>query len=160
MTRTMQEWLLVPACMTVLAGAVYCQAMHPAPVFGHAYEIVACRGNLVINKAQLISEEALANGLYAERYDTNNDGKFDIVTLSTILSAHREGDEAVVLTHAEHPTFYMVDLDYDDFPDVLYVDKGKGGRCEDIVLYRDFNRPQTPNDQGTMPEDGAGDPRL
>lgn len=153
MTHTLRKWFLVPVCMLLLALAAYCHTAS-APAFGHSYEIVACRGNLVIHKAQLISEEPMENGLYAERYDTNGDGTFDIIALSTINAVHREGEEVVVLSHAEHPTFYMVDLDYDDSPDVLYVDKGKGGRCEDIVLYRDFRIPQTPNDKGIPPEGG------
>lgn len=156
MTGFLERWWSVPAVL-LFGLLTYCHTA-PAVVFGHAYEIVACRGNLVINKAQLISEEPLENGLYAERYDTNGDGKVDIIALSTIIATRKDGEDVVILTHAEHPTFYMVDLDYDDTPDVLYVDKGPGGRCEDIVLYRDFNIPQTPNYKGLPPEDG--DTRL
>jgi hypothetical protein len=101
-------------------------------------------------QAVMVSEEVLPNGLYVERYDTNKDGKPDIVTLSTVTStkihAEKNGGDTVEVVHAEHPTFYLVDKDFDDVPDVVLIDKGAGGKCADIVLYHDLRRPQTPND--------------
>jgi hypothetical protein len=117
------------------------------PAFAHPHDLLVC-GRAV--NATPISEDVLPNGLYAERYDTNGDGKADMVALSAVTGTviHKsKGGDTVEVQHAEHPTFYLVDRDFDTHPDVVLIDKGEGGKCADIVLYHDLNRPQTPNDE-------------
>jgi len=149
--------------LVVMVGLVVairtCVPVGATPAHAHTQEIIACTNNLVVKQAKLLSEDALPNGLYVERYDTNADGKTDIVALSTILSAKWIAPDKVEITHAAHPTFYLVDKDYDEEPDAVYVDKGAGGHCDDIVLYKDLRKPQTPNDSEIIPERDNHDAR-
>jgi hypothetical protein len=78
----------------------------------------------------------LENGLVMEAYDTDKDGKADVLTLS-----HDE----IGSDHRPFPLFYMIDLDQDEQPDAVYVDREGNGFCSDIVLYEDL----------TMPHDGG-----
>ena len=73
---------------------------------------------------QLGIDASLENGLLAREYDTNGDGKLDIMTL-----AH--GPNTPVL-------FYIVDENKDDQPDKVYIDRD--GNC-DLVLYQDLTIP-------------------
>lgn len=67
--------------------------------------------------------EMLENGLEAQPYDTNRDGKVDMVTLS------HPGDK---------PLFYIVDADHNGSPDAIYIDQN--GDCN-LRLYQDLTVP-------------------
>ena len=112
---------------TLLAGALLVTPVHDT-------QILKC-GN--ITKAAKVNETTSPNGLLAERYDSNGDGKFDIVALSSITGSNPAGVGEV--PHVPLPTFYIMDVDYDGQPDVVYVDKNGDGNCASIVLYQELN---------------------
>jgi hypothetical protein len=118
--------------------------------FGHSDAIVKCKGNIKYSKAVKVGvDEILAtNGLYAEHYDTNGDGKFDIITLSHTDLADKR--------HRVNPVFWIVDKDYDGIPDAIYIDKKGLGKCTDIVLYQDLNKYSGDVDNGLI-EDNSVD---
>ena len=93
-----------------------------------------------------LSASVLPNGLYSERYDTNGDGVLDLETLSAVTSVEIRGFKDVAVQHRPFPIFYIEDTDYDGTPDRIMVDKGVGGRCEDIVLYEDLHKLQGRSD--------------
>ena len=102
---------------------------------GHSKAITECSNNILYKQAAKMAEDSIwpFNNLYVEHYDTNNDGKIDIETLSPV-----RGD-ALHIEHLPNPTFWIVDKDLDGLPDVIYIDKGGLGKCDDIVLYEDLN---------------------
>lgn len=99
----------------------------------HDTQILNCSG---VKKSTKVTEQMLSNGLLAEKYDTNGDGKFDVVALSSMTGTAPAGGGAV--PHQDFPTFYIVDLDHDGQPDHVYVDVNGDGRCESIQLYEDL----------------------
>lgn len=113
------------------------------PVYAHDAEILQCGNNLHVDHAKKIEEWVLQNGLLAEAYDRNDDGKADIVTLS-VVTGHKEDGENVVIEHRPHPLFYEVDVDYDTVLDAVYIDRVGNGVCNDIVLYQDMSEPRLP----------------
>ena len=100
---------------------------------GHSREITQCKGNIVYKKAIPVKPPYIveSSGLVAEEYDTDGDGRTDVVALS-----HQDG-----ASHKEHPVFWMVDFDKDGDADAVYVDKRGLGKCTDIVLYQDLTKP-------------------
>lgn len=121
---------LPPVWVLVLQSVLIWQI---EPAFGHSKAIVQCKGNIKYSKAVKVKPDAIVvgTGLYAEHYDTNDDGEFDVVTLSHT--------ELGVNNHRSNPVFWIVDLDFDGTPDAIYIDKQGLGKCEDIVLYEDLN---------------------
>lgn len=113
-------------------------------VAAHSDAIVKCEQNIKYSQAVKVGEDLIVDstGLYAEHYDTNGDGKFDIVALSQTDLADKG--------HRRNPVFWIVDLDLDGAPDAIYIDKVGKGRCEDIVLYEDLNAPTSNFD---LPQD-------
>lgn len=144
--------LLVLLTTTVAATLIaYCVAVVPAyasmsatPV--HSTEIVGCSKNIHIREAKLVREGVVTDDTgykwYAEGYDTNGDGRTDIVALSTLLV--EPGDNIV---HGEHPLYYMVDFNHDGELDAQYIDKSGTGDCNQIELLYDLREqePTTPN---------------
>lgn len=121
----------IQACFRLcLLGVVLCVPRAMA----HPTDLLLC-GHLL--RAQEISASLRSNGMYSERYDTNGDGVVDLETLSTVLQTHKDGS----VEHSRHPTFYVLDLDYNLSPDIVLADKGDGGKCDDIVTYQDLNAP-------------------
>lgn len=116
----------------------------PAPVYAHDSEILQCSGNLPIKSVTFLYEEVNQNGTLSEYYDRNNDGKRDIEAVSHMDSVTLDSGE-VKVTHRPHPFLYIVDLDFDEDPDVVLVDKSGIGKCEDIVLYLDLHKPTAEN---------------
>lgn len=93
--------------------------------WGHDAMITKCNPHL--KGLKLLKEEPYGNsGLYAEGYDRNADGRVDIVVLSPVKHA---------TDHADVATFYIVDLDLDGKPDVVFIDKTGLGNCDDVVPY-------------------------
>jgi len=99
---------------------------------GHSKAIVDCKENILYKQAVHIGVDLIfeSTGLYVEHYDTNGDGKFDVLVLSHMLTA---------TAHAKNPVFWIVDTDYDGEPDAVYIDKKGLGVCTDIVLYQDLH---------------------
>lgn len=91
-----------------------------------------------------IGENVLPNGLLMEQYDTNANGKPDVVTLSQVTMI-KMFDGSVNIVHDSHPTFYLFNKDEDESTDSIYIDIAGKGNCSDIVLYHDYYAPQTPN---------------
>ena len=124
-------WILVlNQLLFVQVGLAESQSPHLRLV--HQDAIVNCKGNILYKEAVKIGPDQIliTSGMYAEHYDTNGDGKFDVVALSTAIGAN--GD------HRVNPVFWMVDLDFDGKPDAVYVDKNGLGKCSDIVLYEEL----------------------
>jgi len=84
-----------------------------------------------------LSEEVLENGLVAESYDLTRDDKLDLMTFS-----HQDGTKD---GHKRYPVFYMIDLDQDGNPDVIFVDRKGDGQCSSIEVYEDL---RVPHDAG------------
>lgn len=116
-------WKLISICLLSFG------LVHPYYAEGHNKAIIQCRQNIVYDRAIKIGDDVISKDFYLEHYDTNNDGKFDIQTLS-----YRD-----LAVHNANPVFWMVDLDYDGEADVVYIDKKGLGICTDIVLYEDLN---------------------
>ena len=112
----------------------------PLSVSAHSQAITACSKNIKITSAKKVAPDRYAEstGLLAEFYDTNWDGRADIVTLS-----HTDLNLGIHWHHA-NPVFWVVDRNYDGKPDQVYVDRRGQGRCEDIVLYEDMLKPLDP----------------
>jgi hypothetical protein len=87
----------------------------------------------VDGKPQPATSIDLENGLVVESYDTDKDGKADLVTLSHDVIGSND--------HRPFPLFYLLDLDKDEQPDAIYVDREGNGFCSDIVLYEDLSMP-------------------
>lgn len=105
----------------------------PLVAWSHDLEIKKC---MKVETVQKVKEVLNENGTLSEAYDRNGDGKVDIEVISHLLAA--KISDTIEYEHAEHPLLYVVDLDYDGVPDVVYVDKTGTGTCEDIVLYEDL----------------------
>lgn len=115
----------------------------------HDTQILNCNQ---IKAATKLREVQLANGLLAEAYDVDGDGKQDVVTLSSITGSNPAGQGEV--PHEPFPIFYILDRDKDGQADTVMVDKNGDGFCESIVLYQNLNEPITPNSQRMIPDTG------
>jgi hypothetical protein len=100
----------------------------------HDTQILNCSG---IRRSIKVDERMLGNGLLREGYDTNQDGKVDVVALSSMTGMAPANGGPV--PHQEFPTFYIVDLNHDGFSDHVYVDVSGDGACESLRLYEDLN---------------------
>lgn len=127
----------------------------PSWAQAHSTEIVKCGNNIKYSKAVFVEDWSLPNGLLAEAYDTNGDGKTDVVALSAIKKT-QPTQSGVRVEHNIHPIFWLVDLDLDGEPDKVFVDKKGEGLCSDIVLYKDLTEPQGigPETQDLIPKGG------
>lgn len=134
-------WVIIVYCSL----AVPIHANEPTKLV-HNTEIVGCSKNIHIKEAKLVGARVQADDTgyewYVESYDTNKDGKADIIALSNILEM--SGDHIV---HGEHPLYYIVDFNGDGEPDALYIDKSGTGNCDSIELLNDLReqRPTTPD---------------
>lgn len=106
-------------------------------VFGHETQILNCGG---FKKADKVGESVIENGMLAEAYDTDGDGKIDLETLSVVMGTDDKG-----LTHKSFPVFYWIDRNGDGKVDYVYIDKYGDGFCESIVLYSDLSKEQRPD---------------
>lgn len=127
---------------STLAAAVVAVLGSCSVALAHDGEVKRCFAQ--DRKVAKIGESILPNGLLMEQYDTNGNGKIDVVTLSTLQSTRLESG-AMKYEHSVHPVFYLFDNDEDQNTDSIYVDKKGDGNCSEIVLYHDFYAPQTPN---------------
>ena len=120
----------------------------------HETDILNCNRNLYVTQADKVSEWELQNGLFAEGYDRNSDGLADIVTFSHTRGPTSSGDEPQV-EHDPHPLFYIVDIDFDQLMDAVYIDVGGLGKCDEIILYEDLTIPHGPQFKMTPEMRGA-----
>jgi len=123
----------------------------------HSAAITECRNNIIYDEAVLL-EETLQSGYWAEHYDTNGDGKLDVMALSHILDMQTRED-GVYYKHDPNPVFWMVDrqefdttgdglpdtVEYDGDPDTVFIDINGEGNCDDIKFYQDLRVPRNPN---------------
>jgi len=124
-------WILVlNQLLFVQVGLAESQSPHLRLV--HQDAIVNCKGNILYKEAVKVADDVLLDptGFLAEHYDTNEDGKVDVVAFSTAIGTR--GD------HRVNPVYWMVDLDFDGKPDAVYIDKKGLGKCTDIVLYEEL----------------------
>ena len=84
---------------------------------------VACTVKKPILREQYLRTYYQSNGLIDSWFDTNEDGKMDMV-VST-----QQG----IIHH--YPLFYAFDQNYDGLIDLVLVDKSQDGTCEAIYNY-------------------------
>jgi hypothetical protein len=99
--------------------------------------------------AKKIKEHTLENGLDAQIFDVNSDGKPDFVTYRFPFSGI-----------TDLPIFYEVDVDGDNIPDRLYIDILRDGSCDALLLYQDYTVPghlQGPDELPLWLADAAND---
>lgn len=113
----------------------------------HSTQITGCTNNILYTEAVKVGEDRVDHFLSAvyESYDTNNDGERDIVALSHITNVSGPQD-APIVEHDPYPYMYLVDVDYDGYPDKSYVDRKGVGDCNDIHFYKDLRTFGAPSD--------------
>lgn len=142
---------VVASVVLVTAGLVTGLLVQAAR--GHTDALVACR---LIPEAARLEQVGMIlhpNGLVGERYDRNRDGMVDVEVLSAVTGVrynHETG--SLVVEHEPRPMLWIVDVDFDGLPDVVYNDEGGEGKCQDIKLYRDLRQQQDPHRSATPAE--------
>lgn len=129
----------------MLKWAVYAAALILSLViivsrsWGHPNDMMKCIPELKGKQVSLVSQAVHPSGLWAERYDIDGDKRPDVVTLTPITGYvynwNREDKPDLGVHHGEHPVMYQIDLNKNGRADVVYVDKGGEGKCEDIQVY-------------------------
>lgn len=114
--------------------------------------ILRCAENIVYVKAVQIGREILPNGLFVRLVVATTDTGYTqyIAAMYPILNIDRNKDGTIDVNVTDYPVMYQVDLDNDrnHKPEVIYVDKGGEGKCDDIKLYKDLRtREYTPKEQ-------------
>lgn len=85
----------------------------------------------------ILQTRLLPNGLWAELYDANLDGKPDFATYS-VTKTLELGDlesEFESYPHAEFPILYEIDTDGDAIPNEVFIDVLGKGLCKDVLPY-------------------------
>ena len=85
----------------------------------------------------ILQTRLLPNGLWAELYDANLDGKPDFATYS-VTKTFELGDlerEFESYPHAEFPILYEIDTDGDAIPNEVFIDVLGKGLCKDVLPY-------------------------
>lgn len=124
----------------LLGGVVLAGVVLATQAFAHNDVILKCSNQKVATR---LSDGVLPNGLFIERYDTNGDGRPDVLTLSHTTATKQLGGGKVEVEHTALPVFYVVDLDLDGEPDKIFVDTVGDGGCGAIAEYQDLTGPQT-----------------
>jgi len=111
--------------------------------------ITECSDNIIYEKAVLVDQGLhTSSGMWQESYDTNDDGRLDIMALSDITGIVVQGTPGggVTYHHDKNPKYWLVDRDQDGSePDEIYQDINGDGECHDIKfispwpLPRDFD---------------------
>lgn len=81
-----------------------------------------------------LKEMMAQQGLLAEIYDVTGDGRPDVGVYSATLGGY-DLDGSVM--HSSDAIFYELDIDGDEFPDVLYIDQYGLATCDALVFYHD-----------------------
>ena len=90
-----------------------------------------------LSPPNLLRTRLLPNGLWAELYDANLDGKPDFATYS-VTKTLELGDlesEFESYPHAEFPILYEIDTDGDAIPNEVFIDVLGKGLCKDVLPY-------------------------
>jgi len=93
--------------------------------------------------AKKTGEELFPNGMVAEEYDRDGDGKPDMGVTSTYLGSQIDGD-SIVLLHNAMPLFYHIDQDWNGTSDDVQIDVKGDGNCSGLVHYESGD-PMHPN---------------
>lgn len=125
--------------LVLLLGCAYCHDTAQAQLV-HNDQIIKCDRNLTYEEADKIAETVNPNNTVSEWYDTNRDGLADIEAISYIDGYDENGE----MTHDPFPFMWLVDLNFDENPDKVYVDIGGHGRCDEIKFYQDLYDPKAP----------------
>lgn len=127
----------------ITLGFVFVSWTVPGISFSHNWQILNCSRNIVYTQAELLGIERQENGTVAEGFDTNNDGKVDVVAFSASTgAADPEGRD---VSHKPVPIYYEVDTNYDGSPDRrFYMWGDKMEDCDGIREVLDFNDPKAP----------------
>lgn len=147
-------WQLIvtppPVLMVVLTNLLI---LGVVPAYGHLKESAACFA-LQGKVKKVGNQDILPNGLWIERYDTDGDGKADLITLSHVKGQALDKKGNLTVTHDPHPVFFLLKKKA-----AIYIDKNGLGKCEDIVLYEDTAIPHDMlmmGEKQTIPPEQAG----
>lgn len=113
------------------------------PAVAHPWAITQCSDNIIYEEAVFL-ESWLDEGrvvYWAEAYDTNGDGIRDVVTLSHVVRLDEKEDGTLHWYHDPRPVYWLVDRNYDNIPDEVYIDINGLGDCHDIKFYKDLRIP-------------------
>ena len=105
----------------------------------HEEAIIECTNNIIYKYVRKMNETRLENGLLDEHYDSDADFVADIHVLSSIRGA---ADDDGLTPHDPNPVFWVVDKDFDGKEDAIYIDIHGEGKCDDIKLCKDLNKPE------------------
>lgn len=128
----LKKHLRLAVCLSFVLGSSLC-SVTSQPLYAHSTVITSCVNG--VEKVKKLKEQNLPNGLIAEIYDVQGNGRTldgtpDIVSYSAPVAGE----------HRPFPLFYEVDEDGDGVPDKLYIDKLGTGSCEGVDLYDDYNK--------------------
>ena len=123
---------IIWGCILIITSCIAQPQLIHAQITIHNEAILQCDENIKVEKAVLLKTEAQANGTVFEYYDRNGDENTDIIAISHILNAGE---------HYSYPFMWIVDLDYDNTPDAVYIDMGEKNECKSIKLYKDLRQP-------------------
>jgi len=129
--RQQDAWnLIVVITMLTLILLVYL-VVKPSQAQAHPHLILTCEKYVKHHQAELLQEGVLPNGLYSEAYDTNQDKEVDVEAISVVESTEVvEGQ--LVYHHEPYPLFYVVDLNFDRWPELVVQDVVRDGNCENL----------------------------
>ncbi len=116
--------------------------------------ITGCDRNLPVPHVVKLGELIQENGTLSEYFDRNDDGRMDIEARSIVTAIRREDDGTITVEHRDPPFQYVVDLDFDGAPDLVYHDIHGRGDCEDIHLYLDLRDPALKGQEHNTPSEG------
>jgi len=86
----------------------------------------------------LLIERNMPQGLTAEAYDLTGDTAIDFVIYSVTMLGF-DNNEFLPNQYPYKPLFYEIDVDGDNKPDALYIDKRGDGLCKDLSIYINYN---------------------
>ncbi len=89
---------------------------------------------------KVLQQKMLPNGLLAELYDINQDGRPDIAVYSATYGiVDIESQDPEQINHSIAPILYEIDFPpQEESPDVVYIDIHGTQVCTDLVLYQDL----------------------
>lgn len=119
-----------------IAIGLFMSGLPAAGLWAHPHTVLLCGPQFQSTSARAVLTRAFITrtGLYAEEYDTDEDGVVDVQVLSVLDPQSPSG-------HSAFPLFYVIDQDHDHVPDVIYIDRAGLGLCADIVRYHELTTP-------------------
>ncbi len=108
------------------------------PVYAHDTEVSQCFNHGAIVEPR--GSKASPTGLWGELYKGT---ETMVLTLSPITGYkynwNKDGQDDLLVEHAEHPIIYWVDWDMNGRFDEAFVDRGGNGVCNEIEHYEYLN---------------------